>query len=274
MEKTSKKEWAAIAVAAAISVPILLIYIAFFRMAFLNNEGEWTLANFQFLFQSITLKQTVVEPIARPLLNTIWFTVLCTIGEVVVSAMAGYAIARMEFRGKKTLMGVILVLRLFPGILLLIAMMYVLLYLNLINTMMGVVLVAIALRLPASTYIIKGFFDHIPKDIENSALIDGCTRLSAFFQVILSMVKPGLASIGLFAFMSAWSNYILFNTLIFNNTPFLATYIRSLSRNEQMIADYGVFTAMALVYMIPIIVFFFITQKQLMNANFSGGKGI
>ena len=75
--------------------------------------------------------------------------------------------------------------------------------------------------------------------------------------------------------MSAWSNYLLFNVLIFNTkTPVLATYLRVLSRNDQMIADYGVFAAMAMVYMLPVLIFFFISQRQLMQGTISGGKGI
>ena len=146
---------------------------------------------------------------------------------------------------------------------------------KLLNTLLGVVLVAIALRLPGSTFIIRNFFNDIPKDIENSALVDGCNRLTAFFQVIIHMVKPGIASISVFAFMSAWSNYLLFNTLILTGkVPIMATYLRSLSMNDQMIADYGVFSAMALVYMLPVFVFFIISQKSLMKGGFSGGKGI
>ncbi len=84
--------------------------------------------------------------------------------------------------------------------------------------------------------------------------MDGCNRLTAFFQVIIHMVKPGIASISMFAFMSAWSNYLLFNTLILTGkVPIMATYLRSLSMNDQMIADYGVFSAMALVYMLPVL---------------------
>ena len=160
-------------------------------------------------------------------------------------------------------------------VLLLIGVLYVLLHLGILNTLTGVIVVAIALRLPGSTFIIRNFFAGIPQDIENSALVDGCNRLTAFFQVIIHMVKPGLASISIFAFMSAWSNYLLFNVLIFNTkTPVLATYLRVLSRNDQMIADYGVFAAMALVYMLPVLVFFFISQRQLMQGTISGGKGI
>ena len=143
------------------------------------------------------------------------------------------------------------------------------------NSMLGVLLVAIAFRIPGSSFIIKNFFDGIPRDIENSTLVDGCSRVSAFFQVIIYLVKPGIASISVFSFLSAWSNYILFNTLIFNSkTPVFATYLRSLSSNEQMIASYGVFAAMALVYMLPVIVFFLISQRSLMEGNIASGKGV
>ena len=183
--------------------------------------------------------------------------------------------ARMEFTGKRVISFSLLTLRLFPGVLLLIGVLYVLLHLGILNTLTGVIVVAIALRLPGSTFIIRNFFAGIPQDIENSALVDGCNRLTAFFQVIIHMVKPGLASISIFAFMSAWSNYLLFNVLIFNTkTPVLATYLRVLSRNDQMIADYGVFAAMAMVYMLPVLIFFFISQRQLMQGTISGGKGI
>jgi inositol-phosphate transport system permease protein len=207
--------------------------------------------------------------------NTVVFTLCVTACEVVISLMAGYALSRMRFTGRNFLQKLLLILRLFPGVLLLISILYVLMYTKLLNTLLGVVLVAIALRLPGSTFIIRNFFNDIPKDIENSALVDGCNRLTAFFQVIIHMVKPGIASISVFAFMSAWSNYLLFNTLILTGkVPIMATYLRSLSMNDQMIADYGVFSAMALVYMLPVFVFFIISQKSLMKGGFSGGKGI
>jgi ABC-type glycerol-3-phosphate transport system permease component len=270
-----KKQAAAVLLMLLISIPLLLVYGSFFKMAFQDNQGSFTLNNFEFLFKSITLKQTVVQPIINPLKNTVLFTVIVTISEVLLSSMAGYAISRMDFKGKRIIIITILILRIFPGILLLIGILYVLINLGIINSLTGVILVAVALRLPGSTYIIKGFFDNISRDVENAAMVDGCTKLSAFFQVIIHMVKPGLASISIFAFMSSWSNYILFNTLIFNTkTPVLATYLRNLSRADSMIADYGVFGAIAVIYMLPILVFFFVSQKQLMKANMSGGKGL
>lgn len=270
-----KKEWIAILVMALLVLPILFIYLTFFKSAFFDTAGNPTLTNFQFLYQPIALSQTVIQPIGKPLWNSIVFTAIVTIAEVAVACMAGYALSRMEFHGKKAITYSLLILRLFPGVLLLIGVLYVLMALKVVNSMLGVILVAIALRLPGSTFIIRNFFDAVPNDIENSALVDGCNRFTAFFQVIIHMVKPGFASVSLFSFMSAWSNYLLFNVLIFDSkTPVLSTYIRVLSRNDQMIADYGVFAAMALIYMLPVLAFFFVSQKQLMKGNIGGGKGI
>ncbi|MET3557639.1 inositol-phosphate transport system permease protein [Streptococcus rupicaprae] len=271
-----KHERIAIAVMCLCILPIVFIYGKFFLNAFLNQDtGGFTLENFKFLTETVRIDQTNIDPVGQSMWNTIYFTVIVTVFEVVFSCMAGYALSRLEFKGKNFLTWLLLVLRMFPGMLLLIGVVYVLMYLKILNTMVGVILVAIAFRLPGSSFIIRNFFLQIPRDIENSALVDGCNRLTAFFQVIIHMVKPGLASTSMFAFMAAWSNYILFNVLIFNTkTPVLATYLRKVSSNEQMIADYGIFSAMALVYMLPVVIFFIVSQGQLMKGNVSGGKGI
>ena len=266
LSKTEKKKQnIAIAVLVLLCAPILYLYISFFSLAFFGADGAFTLSNFDFLYKPMKLKQTTIQPIGKSFVNTVYFTIIVTLSEVVISCLAGYALSRLQFRGRKTIQYSLLILRMFPNLLLLIAVLYVLIALNIVNTMVGVILVAIAFRIPGSTFIIKNFFDGIPRDIENSTLVDGCSRLSGFFQVIIYLVKPGIASISIFSFLSAWSNYILFNTLIFNSkTPVIATYLHSLSRSEQMIADYGVFAAMAIVYMLPVVVFFVISQKQLM----------
>ncbi|NLC44443.1 MAG: carbohydrate ABC transporter permease, partial [Clostridiales bacterium] len=247
---------------------------SFFSQAFVYDH-KLSLYNFRFLYETIVLGQYKVPTMGPAFINTVLFTVIVTTVEVVICCMAGYAISRIEFTGRKVLQKLLLLLRMFPGVLLLISILYVLIYMRLLNTLSGVVLVAIALRLPGSTFIMRNFFNDIPKDLEYSALVDGCNRLTAFFQVIIHLVKPGIASISMFSFMSAWSNYLLFNTLILTGkTPVMATYLRSLSLNDQMIADYGIFSAMALIYMLPVLIFFVIAQKSLMKGGFTGGKGI
>ena len=137
-------------------IPILYIYGKFFMNAFINQQtGEWTLGNFNFFTNSVTIGNTTIEPIGASMKNTIIFTVIVTLCEVVFSCMAGYALSRLEFVGKKTITFSLLVLRMFPGVLLLIGVVYVLMYLKIVNTMFGVIIVAIAFRLPGSSFIIR-----------------------------------------------------------------------------------------------------------------------
>lgn len=266
----------AIAAAALFCIPIVALYFMFFKMAFFDvGTGAWTWKNFTFLTAPMNLKLTTIPAIGPAMKNTILFTIVVTCCEVMISCMAGYAISRLNFTGRRVIQNMLLVLRMFPNLLLLIGVLYVLITLKTANSLLGVVLVAIAFRIPGSTFIIKNFFDGVPRDIENSCLVDGCSRFSAFFQVIIHLIKPGIASISIFSFLSAWSNYILFNTLIFNSkTPVIATYLKSLSRPDQPIVDYNTFAAMAIVYMVPVLVFFIISQKTLMKGNVAGGKGV
>lgn len=271
-----RQERVAVIIMTLCMLPIIYIYGKFFIYALLDDRtGAWTLGNFKFLTNSVQLGKATIQPVGAAMKNTIVFTVIVTFFEVTFSCMAGYALSRLEFVGKQTITRSLLILRMFPGVLLLIGVVYVLMTLGIVDTLFGVIIVAVAFRLPGSSFIIRSFFAQVPRDIENSALIDGCNRFSAFFQVIIYLVKPGIASISIFSFMAAWSNYLLFNVLIFNSkTPVLATYLRMVSTNDEMIADYGVFCAMALIYMLPVVIFFLISQKQLMEGNVSGGKGI
>ena len=274
-KRERKRQNIAIAVMFLFILPVAVMFASFFLMAFFK-DGHLSLENFEFVIRPMKLRDQTTSPaIGKALRNSVIFTVCVSILEVMTSLMAGYALSRLDFRGRKTIQGGLLVLRMFPTLLLLIAVLYVLMATKMANSLLGVVLVAISFRLPGSTYIIKNFFDGIPRDIENSTLVDGCTRFSGFRQVIIHLVKPGIVSITVFSFLSAWSNFILFNTLLFGNrTPVMATYIRAITRNEQMIASFNVVAAMGIIYMLPVLVFFVMTQKQLMEGNINTSKGL
>ncbi len=274
-----RRERIAILVMVLLCIPILAIYFTFFANAFLSSDGGgFTLANFNFLVGEIQLSQYTVPAMGPAFGNSVVFTGAVTLTEVVIACLAGYALSRMDFRGKRVITFSLLALRLFPGMLLLIGVLYVLMYMKVVNTLLGVILVAIALRLPGSTFIIRNFFNGIPSDIENSALVDGCTRFTAFFEVILHMIKPGIASISLFAFMSAWSNYYAFtlryNIAIHHFQETLRLKGAELTAKEVETLEHYIMEARFFVYMLPVLVFFFVSQKQLMKGNLGGGKGI
>mgnify|MGYP002648866657 FL=1 len=118
-------------------LPILYIYGKFFSNAFIDQQtGSWTLSNFNFFKDTIKIGNSIIEPIGPSMKNTIFFTAIVTLCEVVFSCMAGYALSRLDFWGKKTLTLSLLILRMFPGVLLLIGVVYVLMYIGIVNTML------------------------------------------------------------------------------------------------------------------------------------------
>ena len=258
----------AVIVMLAITVPILLIYGSFFKMAFFDEAGNFTLGNFQFLYKGMELKQTKIEPVGKALTNSIFFTVVVTVTEVVISCLSGYAISRLEFRGRKFIQYALLVLRMFPHLLLLIGVLYVLVELKLANSMLGVLLVAIAFRIPGSSFIIKNFFDGIPRDIENSTLVDGCSRLTAFFHVFLPIMKQCLIAAGVYIFMQAWNEYTLSSMFTNPQTRTIPVALNSLI--GQLGVEWDMLCAGGMVAILPVCVMFFFAQKRLVEGLTAG----
>ena len=106
-----KKQRIAIIVMVVLCLPILYLYISFFRLAFFDADGAFTLRNFDFMYKEMKLKQTTIQPIGKAFRNTVLFTVFVTTCEVLISCLSGYAISRLEFRGRKLLQNGLLVLR-------------------------------------------------------------------------------------------------------------------------------------------------------------------
>lgn len=278
MSSTRKKEIYVYIILAIITLPIIAMYIWLFLSSFdIGAKGSTgaTLENWSFLFKNIVVAGGRVLPsIWKATANTVIFAAGVTLLEIAVATLAGYVLSRMDFPGRKFLLRSTIMLHAFPSVTLLIAVYYVLTKLNLVNTLLGVVLVKTAIQIPMSTYILKGFFDDVSWDLEWSAMLDGCSRLETLYKIILPQVKPGIASASIFSFLSGWSEFILLYTLIFNNEKVtLATYLKSLIGNEQIV-DYGVLSAVALFYLIPVILFFIFTQKNLMQVDMGGKKGV
>ena len=128
-----RNERAAVLVMILLCIPILFIYLSFFSQAFfLDATGEFTLSNFQFLYAPVQMGQYTADPIGEAFGNTVIFTAVATTLEVTISCMAGYALARMEFAGKRLISFSLFSLRLFPGVLLLIGVLYVLLHIGIL----------------------------------------------------------------------------------------------------------------------------------------------
>lgn len=231
---------------------------------------QLTLANWSFLWKP---PSPYYPSLWRAFANT-WLLALGTMGSVVaVATPAAYVLSRMKFRARNLLLPGILVLHSFPGITLLISLYYVLRTLGLLNNLAGVFLVKAGLMMPFGIWVMKGFFDAIPWDVEMAALVDGATRFRTWYRVMLPQVKPGIGAVSVFAFLSGWSEYIYVITFVQNKRGWtLASYINSLIGDFQFL-DYGLLAAASLFYMLPVLVFFLFAQRYLLQVSVGAMKG-
>lgn len=245
-----------------------------------GNFGGLTLNNWSFLWEDPTLWQVT--------LNSFTLAVGLTVGVVLVSSLAGYALSRISFPGRKGFLAVTLILHAFPSVTLLIAIYFVLRWLTPIpligrgwpliggfgyNTLGGVILVMLALQLPLGIWLMKGFFDHISWDMERAALIDGCSRFRVWWQIIMPQIRPGIAALSIFSFISGWNEFLIPYTYITDQQKStIAAYLNSLLGDTAPV-NYSTVAAVGLFQLIPVLIFFIFTQEYLLSIFSGGSKG-
>ena len=235
--------------------------------------GGFTLRNWDFVTDAA---------IWNAMLNSLFIAVAMVIGVGIASTSGGYALSRMKFAGRKGFLSMTLVLHAFKAEMLLIAIFFVLRGLGEIpiigdfigfNSVGGVALVMIALELPLGIWLMKGFFDNLPWDMERAALIDGASRFRVWWQIMLPQVRPGIAALSLFTFIAGWNAYLVpftftIGTKVANMPVFLAQLVSDTApTNWNQVAAVGLFQ------MIPLLIFFIFTQELLLNIYAGGSKG-
>ncbi len=260
-----------------VTMPIILMYVMLFVASFSRTvygliPDKITLNNWNFLLTGyIQVPGTMgVEAGRYPNIyivtfNTFMLALTVATLEVLISSLAAYAISRYSFKGRNAFLTLTLVLHSFPSITLLIAIFYILNAIGLFDTLIGVILVKVALELPLGIWIMKGFYDGIPWDMEMSALVDGCTRLEAWWKVIMPNVKGGIASTMIFAFLSGWAEYIFILTFIVSQQNWTLSMLVASMIGEWRFVDYGQLAAVSFYYMIPVVIFFLFFQKYLLR---------
>ncbi len=215
-------------------------------------------------------------------MNSLVIAVSMTVVSLLLCSMAGYALSRMEFHGRRFFLSMTLILHGFPGVTLLIPIYLVLLNLGRIpllgdfigyNTLGGIALIMVGLELPFGAWLMKGFFDNVSWDMERSALIDGATRWRTFWQIILPQIRPGMMALGIFAFLGGWNAYLI--PAIFSigtKAANLPVYIRQLT-GEVNPVNWNQVAAVGIFQMIPILLLFIFAQEYLLNIYSGGTKG-
>ncbi|MBP3965688.1 carbohydrate ABC transporter permease [Paenibacillus lignilyticus] len=256
------------------TLPIAAMIIWYFLAATMNfTTGEFSLDNFSFFTSPVEYSGVKLPMIWPIVLNTIVYSLLIVAIEVGISVPTAYAFSRLDFVGKGAALKFLFLMRSFPGITLIIATFFILVQMGLVNTYLGVMLVATTGSLPGLVYIMKGFFDEVPWDIEWAAMVDGSSRFGAFRKVLVPYVFSGIGAIAVFAFLGAYGEWFLFTLLIFDdNMLTLAGYLAKLVTKENHIMNYGLITAIGLFYTLPVVLFYIFTQKMFMKVNMGGAK--
>ncbi|MTI18147.1 carbohydrate ABC transporter permease [Rhodobacteraceae bacterium RKSG542] len=192
---------------------------------------------------------------------------------VIVSTLAGYYLSRFAFVGRAGFLQSLLVLQAFPAMTLIIPIFLISHYAGLLNTLVAPMLVITALELPFFIFIMKGFFDAVPWDIEMSALVDGASRKEAFAKVVLPQVKVGMMAIAIFAFIKGWEEYIFVSSLRTGSSYWVMSLYLYYVSEDVMGVDYGLVAAVGMFYLMPALLLYVFTQKYLTQMSVGGIKG-
>ena len=220
-----------------------------------------TLENFrQVLFQS---------NFVRYFMNSIFITVVTTVICMVLSVMAAYGLTRYYIIGSEKLKMAVLMTRMFPGILLCIPFYIIMKQMQLIDSYVGLIMMYCSFTLPFAIWNTCAFFNTIPWELEEAAMIDGCGRLRSFFAVIVHVAKPGLFVTALFCFMSSWDEY-MYASIFINTTLKKTIQVGMQDFVGQYSVDWGLLMSAVVISLIPLLLFFALVQKNLVDGLSSG----
>jgi multiple sugar transport system permease protein/raffinose/stachyose/melibiose transport system permease protein len=205
-------------------------------------------------------KNALYPAFVRYILNSVLISVGTAMAALLISLFAAYAFSRLRFWGRQTLFIGILLSQLIPITIIIIPVYQVLKALRLINSYPGLILAYLTFTVPVSIWMLKGFFDNIPIEIEEAAIIDGCTKLSAFFRVVLPISKPGVTATVVWILIATWQEMIYALTVM-TSKEMRTISVGILDFFGQWTIDYPTLFAGAIIVSVPIVVVFIFLQK-------------
>lgn len=205
----------------------------------------------------------------RQALNSVVAALATTVVGVFLSCTAAYALSRFKFPGRKAGLTTFVVVQMFPATLLIMPLYVVLDKLGLLNSITGLVLVYSTTAIPFCVWTLKGYFDSLPRELEEAARIDGASAWLIFRKIILPLARPGLAVTALFSFMTAWNEFILASTFMTSESRYTLPVLIQSSVGE-FSSQYGIFAAGAIVTSVPVMAVFYVLQKYLVGGLTAG----
>src|ERR1044072_6005562 len=249
-------------------IPVLWIVSLSFKTPGTLTDGnfiprDWTWDNYKLIFQT--------DQFVRALINSIGIALISTLIAVILGTMAAYAISRLDFPGKKLLVGVSLLIAMFPQVSLVTPLFNIERNIGIFDTWLGLILPHITLALPLAIYTLSAFFKQIPWDLEKAAKMDGATQGEAFRKVIAPLAAPGVFTTAILVFIFCWNDFLcaisLTSTERSRTVPVALSFFTGASQFED---PTGAICAAAVVITVPIILFVLFFQRRIVSGLTSG----
>ncbi|SNQ49421.1 Trehalose transport system permease protein SugB [Frankia canadensis] len=249
-------------------VPLLWLVSLSFKAPASITDGHfiprhWTLENYRGIFRESLF--------TRALLNSLGIALISTVLAVILGSMAAYAIARLDFPGKRVLIGLTLLIAMFPQVSLVSPLFNLWRQIGIFDTWIGLIIPYLTFSLPLAIYTLSAFFREIPWDLEKAAQVDGATPAQAFLRVIAPLAAPGMVTTAILVFIFCWNDFLfsisLTSTESSRTVPAAIAFFTGASQFAQPI---GSIAAAAVVITIPIIIFVLLFQRRIVAGLTSG----
>jgi len=240
----------------------------------LKSEAELVRKPITYLPHELVLSNYVQaftdQPLIKYLGNSLVVAAVSTVVSLIVAAFAAYAIARLNLKRRQMILTCIVASSMFPLVTLLVPIFETMRKLELLNTYTALVLPYTVLSLPVCTLVLVSFFQGIPKDLENAAMIDGCTRLGALWKVVVPLAAPGVFTAGILAFVNSWDEFLL--ALSLNSNPNFRTLPVGITLYQgEFTFPWPIISAALIVAIVPIAVLIAIFQERVVGGLTQGG---
>jgi len=245
-----------------------------FRILQISLRPGSRLFSQDFSLSEITLDNYIRIFTEKAFIQWLWNSLIVTISTslvgVALAATAAYAFSRYSFPGRKTGLLFLMMTQMVPCAMMILPIYLILTRLHLLDTYTGLIIAYSVTALPFSIWVLKGYFDTVPKSLEESARIDGCSEIGAFYRVLLPLSLPSLAIVFLFNFTSAWNEYLVASTLI--QSKELMTWPLGLQELQgHFNTEWGMFASGSLLISIPVIILFLYSSKYMLTGLTVGG---
>ncbi len=266
-------------IVAGLSFYLIIVIFPFYWLAFSSLKvltdlfvpdklfpWQTTLTTFNYEFAATKAYPSLISLF----LNSLYISIISVLLTLIISTLGAYAVARMKFHGKAVVTNSILLIYTFPGIIMIIPIFVLASKLGLAANVTGLIIAYLAQTVPVALYMLAGYFQTIPAEIEEAALIDGCSRFEIISKITLPLSLPAIASISLFVFMIVWNEYLFARTFLLGSSSDQFTLAIGLARKSAHLADFGSYLASAMILLTPVIILYLLAERYMVKGLTAG----